>query len=175
MREIVRLTRDAGASVIFVGLRDNPKMAWATRRGEQLIEQEKWLAAERLLRNVLEYEKEVYVIPLRRLLNCVYRATGRLDEIRSTIPIALNEWVSTDGYTPVTLADPYLDVLDALSQELDVPLVVPRSELTGDREIYIDYIHLDATGHELLARQLATAVSSQAPFDAIISSRASSE
>ena len=172
IREIVRLSREAGASVIFVGLLDEPKQASATRRGERRIERENWPEAERQLRGALEH-LEVHAIPLQRLLNHVYRETGRVSEVRDALPITLANWMDMDGYTPVTMAAPYIDVLDGLSKELDVPLVVPRSELAGGREIYLDYIHLNATGHELLARQLAAAAATVAPFDAILDQRAS--
>ncbi len=163
MREIVLLSRNAGASVIFVGLPDWPAESRPVRTDSALVAREDWTEAERRLHADLEIYK-VQAIMLQRLLNEVYDATGRSAESKPTVEVSLSGWRSTDGYTPVCLSDPYIDKLKELGRELDVPVIVPTAPPDGEN-IYMDYIHLNPAGHRLLADRLLETVVGLPPFE----------
>ncbi len=156
MRDIVRLSREAGASVIFVGLPDWPAESRPVKADSALVAQGAWPEAERSLDADLKVYK-VQAIMLQRLLNAVYDATGRASESKPTVEVSLSGWRSTDGYTPVCLSDPYIDKLKELGRELDVPVIVPTAP-PGDGDTYLDYIHLNPAGHRLLADRLLDSV-----------------
>jgi hypothetical protein len=104
MREIVRLARDAGASVILVGLPDWPEESGPVKVDSALVARGDWSRAERKLKADLGVYN-VQAIILQKLLNEVYEATGRADEASATVPVSLSGWRSTDGYTPVCTSD----------------------------------------------------------------------
>jgi len=163
VRGVVRLSREAGAKVVFVGLPDNPRFARNVVRARQLIEKELWLRAERALE--VAKGNKINALIAQRMLNQVYRETGRENEVREILPAVL-DWASVDGYTPVETSYRYLEVLRRIAAEEGVPYVEARSDDTTQRKrLYLDYIHLNADGHAMLASALASVIVSETDRD----------
>ncbi len=159
MREMIRLARNHGADIYLIGLPDAPMLTAHTRSAIRYVAEGKWKRAEVALGRI---ENPSHDIIRQGLRNQIYLATDRPERVRQTIPVRFDvPWISTDGYLPIQLGDPYIAVLERLGDELDVAVVVPKSD---GPQIYIDYIHLNRQGHEIVARELADMISTTASF-----------
>jgi lysophospholipase L1-like esterase len=162
VRRIIEVSREAGASVILVGLPDQPAYVAEIVRAEAKMNVEKWWDAERALIRASIHPH--LTLLAQRMTNELLEKTGRSDEIRPVIPVPerLKTWKSTDGYAITSLSDPYIAVLERIGEELDVPVVIPRAPAGADpASIQLDYIHLNPQGHEILASQLAEFVAAK--------------
>jgi len=159
MREMIRLARDHGADIYLIGLPDAPNLTIHTRRAIRYVAEGNWELAEAELERI---ENPSHDIIRQNLRNQIYLATNRPERVQSTLPVRFEvPWISTDGYLPVQLGDPYIAVLERIGDELDVPVVVPLSD---GSPIYIDYIHLNRRGHRIAAQELAEAITTTASF-----------
>lgn len=159
MREMIRLARNYGADIYLIGLPDAPMLTTPTRNAIRYVAEGKWRLAERELGRI---ENPSHDLIRQGLRNQIYLATDRPERVRQTIPVRFEvPWISTDGYLPIYLGDPYIAVLERLGGELELPVVVPKS---NGPQIYIDYIHLNGRGHEIVAQELANAISTTASF-----------
>ncbi|MFT5441331.1 MAG: lysophospholipase L1-like esterase [Myxococcota bacterium] len=153
IRAIVSLTRNIDAQVILVGLQDNPVMYKELIRARDLIDQGKWAAAERELTTPLWNPTQVLLA--QKMLNEVLAATGRSNEIASSVQAILAR-KDTAGFTPVELSNRYLFTLNRVGAELGVPVIYPKSPNPSvPDKIYRDEVHLNNLGHRLLAAALS--------------------
>jgi lysophospholipase L1-like esterase len=153
LRTIVALCRDVGATVVFVGLPDNPRFARIVRQARRAMEKGLWPLAERTLVRVKRHKLNALLA--QRILNQLYREMDRESEVRDHLPAVL-DWASVDGYTPVETSERYLEVLQRIAAEEDLQYVEVGADDPARRSLlYLDYIHLNAEGHAILASALA--------------------
>jgi lysophospholipase L1-like esterase len=164
IREIVQISRDAGAAVVLVGLPDNPVSSKMIRLGLQLLEEKSLKPAKRALDMALE--EGLFGIMAQQELNRLYRGAGEFDRISLSIPATL-PWRDKDGYTPTALSDSYIQVLVGVGEELGVPVVVLDSQGSPPGDLYMDYIHLNVAGHQRMGEQLAASIEEMAGFAAL--------
>jgi lysophospholipase L1-like esterase len=159
MREMIRLARNHGADIYLIGLPDAPMLTAPTRNAIRYVAERRWKLAERELERI---ENPAHDLIRQGLRNQIYVATDRPERVRQKIPVRFEvPWISTDGYLPIYLGDSYIAVLERLGDELDIPVVIPKS---SGPQIYIDYIHLNRQGHKIVAQELANAIPKTASF-----------
>lgn len=162
VREIIRLSRTAGASVILVGLPDCPARVFGLRRAAEAMDRKAWSEAIPQLEQALD--DDMYAIVAQRLLNRVYLEIGQPERRAQTVPVTYRFWSSADGYVPLCLNGSYIAILEKVGTELDVPVVIPAGQEADAPELYLDHAHLTSDGHVALARQLADIVTALPSF-----------
>ena len=151
LQEAIRISREAGAAVILIGLPDDPLALRNVQLGQQLVDEGRWLEAASALQLAMEEDK--FPIVAQKLLNRVWAEIGQPDRIADAVRVRQGG-ITHDGHKPIFFSKPYLAIIRALGAEMNVPLIVPRQKRLGDSGIYLDEIHLNEKGHAILARQL---------------------
>lgn len=164
LNRVVDVATEIGARPVLVGLPDNPRVVADLREARDHMREKRWLEAELALGRASA--RPLTALLAQRMLNTLLERTGRSDEIETTVRVNMR-WRSTDGYTPVSLSDPYLEAMRRVASERGVSMVVAGTgDPARDSSLYLDYIHLNDEGHALLARQIeAVLVSPGAGFD----------
>jgi lysophospholipase L1-like esterase len=156
LRRAIDVSEAAGARLILVGLPDNPHAVADLLRARDHIREQQWADAELALLRAAG--RPLTSLAAHRMLNELLEQTNRKSEFRQTIPARL-DWLSTDGYTPVSLSEPYINVIERVGRDRSAPVVIPRlGSRREDGRLYLDYIHLNGPGHELLANELTEVV-----------------
>jgi lysophospholipase L1-like esterase len=159
MREMIRLARNHGADIYLIGLPDAPMLTTPTRNAIRYVAEGKWERAEVALGRI---ENPSHDLIQQDLRNQIFHATNRPERVRQTLPVRFEvPWISTDGYLPTQLGDRYIEALERIGEELKIPVIVPKS---NGPQIYIDYIHLNRRGHEIVAQELVNEISIPARF-----------
>lgn len=151
LRELVDFTRRRGIPVILIPLADPPSYIDDFHRACALAEAGDLKETYNLFMTMEQLP--FYRIIVVKKANEILAAHGRHHKVVKTIPVEI-EWMSTDGNIPVHLSDPYIEIMDDAAREPDVFVIGLDSMTVRQKQLYVDYIHLNEEGHRLLAEKL---------------------
>lgn len=97
-------------------------------------------------------ELPIYELVVARRRNALCTALGRAERLES-LPNPV-DWNSTDGSLLVHLCEPYVEILRAAAERPGTVTVPFDTRAEGLDGLYMDYIHLNAEGHRVLAERI---------------------
>ena len=138
--------------VVLIPLRDPPDQIAVYRDAVALFEDGSWERAVERLQEMLEGSFHYQIIAAAKI-NEILDSAGRSEERIERIPVPI-EWMGTGGNVPIFTADPYIEIMQRAAERRGVVVAeIDPKELT-EKALYMDYIHLNALGHELLAQSI---------------------
>ena len=142
--------------VVLIPLRDPPDQLVAYRKAVALAAEGSWKRAVEILETMFEespHYRLIAAIKINEILDSAGQSEGRIDQI--PVPV---EWMTTSGNVPIFTADPYIDSMQRAAKRPGVVVSeIDPQELTKTA-LYMDYIHLNALGHEWLARSIHSTI-----------------
>jgi lysophospholipase L1-like esterase len=151
LRQLMDISLARGIPVILIPLRDPPSLADDITRASSLADAGNLKESYYLFKNVKL--PHFYTIIVAKKANEILRAHGRDEKLIKTVPVQV-AWMGTDGNIPVYPADPYVEIMEEAARERNVSIVGLDSLVMRQKELYLDYIHLNEEGHRLLAEKL---------------------
>ena len=142
--------------VVLVPLRDPPDQLAAYREAVALAEQGSPKRALEILEKMLE-ESFHYRLIAAAKINEIVDSIGQPEERIDRIPVPV-EWMGTGGNVPIFTADPYIDSMQRAAKREGVIIAEIDPQELAQKTLYMDYIHLNALGHELLAQSIHRAI-----------------
>jgi hypothetical protein len=149
--EIVDFARERDMPVILIPLGDPPSYVDDFYKACSLAEAGNLKETYNLFMKMEQLP--FYRIIVAKKANEILVAHGRHHKVIKTIPVQV-EWMSTDGNIPVHLSDPYVEIMEDAAREPDVFIVGIDPVTVRQKQLYVDYIHLNEEGHRLLAEKL---------------------
>ena len=149
--ELLDRAAELGVPVVVLPIHDNPRHV---RSYYAALERER--AGN--LEGALTALAPMQAIPFYRLVfarkrNELLRALGRETRVMDSI-VPIDGWMTTDGNLPIELCDAYVEIQRAAAERDGVVLAELEPHDHPDRELYLDHIHPNAEGHELLGQLL---------------------
>jgi len=144
------LTREI--PVVLIPLRDPPDNLVDYRAAVALAEEGSWKRAIERLEKMLEGNFHYQLIAAVKI-NEIVDSVGQPEERIARIPVPV-EWMGTGGNVPIFTADPYVDSMQRAAKRPGVVIAEIDPEKLAKNALYLDYIHLNALGHEWLARSI---------------------
>ena len=160
LASIVRLARSRGASVIFIGMSDNPLSSQPLYRGIESLSSNDLDAAIEQLAPIAQDIESAYSLLGKRYLAAAYEKKGMRARAAEVQMIRVS--CSLHGGSPIFPDWEYSGVMRRVAQRLDVLFIDAGSILSQDPACFIDYCHFDGTGHQTIATLI---------FEAILRSR----
>lgn len=151
LRELVDFARERDIPVILIPLEDPPSYVDDFHRACTLADTGNLKETYNLFMRMEQLP--FYRIIVAKKANEILIAHGRYHKVIKSIPVEI-EWMSTDGNIPVYLSDPYIEVMEDAAGAPDVFIVGLDSVTVRQKQLYVDYIHLNEEGHRLLAEKL---------------------
>jgi hypothetical protein len=156
LKEFIDYSLAREIPVVLVPLRDPPDQLAAYREAVAFAEQGSPKRAIEGLKEVLEGTFHYRLIAAAKI-NEIVDSIGQSEERIDRIPVPV-EWMGTGGNVPIFTADPYIDSMRRAAERPGVIVAEIDPQELVKQALYMDYIHLNALGHELLAQSIHRAI-----------------
>ncbi len=156
LNELIDYALAREVPVVLIPLRDPPHQIAPYRDAVELWESGSWERAVERLEELLEGSFHYQLIAAAKI-NEIVDSAGRSERRIERIPVPI-EWMGTGGNVPILTADPYIDIMERAAERRGVIIAEIDPKELIEKALYIDYIHLNALGHELLAQSIDRAI-----------------